>query len=82
MIAAAQWLKIWVFSMEVPGSNASKFLLTFFMYLFYPVVTVLLKYFDPEIYSCLVLPCNSVAVNAISFKLQKVLAMMVNLQGI
>ena len=25
MIAAARWLRIWVFSMEVPCSNAGKF---------------------------------------------------------
>ena len=51
---------------------------TFFMHLF-PTLTVLLEYFDPVIYSCLVLPCNSVAVNVISFKPQKAWAMMVNL---
>ena len=34
MITAAQWLKIWVFSMELPGLNAGgKFLtLIFFMH--------------------------------------------------
>ena len=26
MIAAVQWLRIWVFSMEVSGSNTGKFL--------------------------------------------------------
>ena len=52
--AATQWLRNWVFSMEVSGSNVGKFFLTFFMYHFYPVVTVLLEYFDPAIYSCLV----------------------------
>ena len=24
MIAVSQWLRIWVFSMEIPGSNAGK----------------------------------------------------------
>ena len=25
MIAASQWLRIWMFNMEVPGSNAGKY---------------------------------------------------------
>ena len=58
MIAVAQWLRIWEFSMEVPGKTQASFFLTFFMHLFYPMVTVLLLYFDPAIYSCLVLLCK------------------------
>ena len=54
MIAAAQWLRIWVFSMEVPGSNAGKIFFYIYHAPFLPAVTVLLEYFDPEIYSCLV----------------------------
>ena len=54
------------------------FFLTLFMHLFYPTVTVLLEYFNLGIYSCLGF-CNSIAVNAISFKPQKVCAMMVDL---
>ena len=50
MIAVAQWLRIWVFSMEVPSLNAGKF----FSITFLPAVTVLLEYFNPTIYSCLV----------------------------
>ena len=41
MIAVAQWLRIWVFSIEIP-----------------------VRMFT--------LPCNSIAVNAISFKSQKI----------
>ena len=51
MIAMAQWLRFWVFSMKVPGLNAGKFFSTFFMH---PAVTVLLQYFNPAIYSCLI----------------------------
>ena len=55
MIAAAQWLRIWVFSMEVSGSNTGKFLdIDYFTHIFYPTVTVLLEYFDPVIHSSLV----------------------------
>ena len=43
-----------MFSMEVPGLNSGKFFSRHFRVLFYPVVTVLLEYFDPAIYSCLV----------------------------
>ena len=53
MIAAAQWIRIWVLSMEIPGSNTGKFYSTFFMHLFYPMMIVLLEYFDHVIYSCL-----------------------------
>ena len=37
--------------MEVPCSNSGElfFFLTFFAHLFYPAVTVLLEYLDPEI---------------------------------
>ena len=36
--------------MEVPGSNSGElFFSTFFTHLFYPAVTVLLEYLDPEI---------------------------------
>ena len=52
MIAAAQWLKIWVFSMEVSGLNAGKFSFPKFSHApFYPTVTVLLEYFDSTVYS-------------------------------
>ena len=51
MIATAQWLRICMFSMEIPGLNDGK---TFFMHLFYLAVTVLLEYFNPAIYNCLV----------------------------
>ena len=51
MIAVAQWLNIWVFTMEVPGSNSGNFFSTFSC-IFYPTVTVLLEYLDPTIYSC------------------------------
>ena len=55
MIAAVLWLRIWVFSMEVPGLNAGhNFFSTFLMQPFYPAVTILLEYFNPVIYSCLV----------------------------
>ena len=54
MIAAAHWLRIWVFSMEIPSSNASSLLFDIFHAPFYPTVTVLLEYFDPTIYNCLV----------------------------
>ena len=55
MIAATQWLRIWVFNMEVPGLNAGKlFFFDIFHVLFYSTVTVLLEYFDLKIYSCLV----------------------------
>ena len=61
MIAEAQWLKIWVFSMEVPGSNTGKFFSTFPCTFFYPMVTVLstLQFIVVRF-----LPCNSIAVNA------------------
>ena len=59
--------------MEVTGLNAGKCFSTNV----YPTVTVLLEYFNPTIYSCLVFPCNSIAVNVISFRPQKV--WMVNL---
>ena len=53
------------------------------MHLFYSVVTVLLEYVDGNSTQRFTvdwfLPCNSVAVSAISFKPQKVLTMMVNL---
>ena len=52
MTAAAQWLRIWVFSMNVAGLNAG----TFFNISHapcYPAVTVLLEHFNPVIYSCL-----------------------------
>ena len=61
MITEAQWLRIWVLSMEVPGSNADK-LVRHFHAPFYPAVIVLLEYFNSAIYSCLVLPCTSKAV--------------------
>ena len=67
MIAAVQQLRIWVFSMEVPGSNA-EYISSFFdifMHLLYTTVTILSEYFDSAIYSCLVLPCNSIAINVI-----------------
>ena len=54
MKAAAQWVKIWVFSMEIPGSNTGKFVSNIFHAPFYPVVTVQLQYFYPMIYNCLV----------------------------
>ena len=56
MIAAPKWLRIWVISVKVPGLNSStgKFFFNIFHAPFYPVVTVLLEYFDPVIYSCLV----------------------------
>ena len=46
-----QWLRMQVLGMEVPGSNSSElvFFSTFFAHLFYPAVTVLLEYLDPEI---------------------------------
>ena len=60
-----------MFSMEVPGSNAGKFS-TFFGHLFYPAMTVLFECFDPTIfYSSWFLPCNSIFVTAIFFKLRK-----------
>ena len=36
------------------GSNTGKFFSTFFIHLFYPVVTVLLEYFNPLFGFCLV----------------------------
>ena len=63
MITVAQWLRIWVFSMEVPGLNAGKFLCTL-----YPTVTVLLEYLDFVIISCLILSCNSITANVIATK--------------
>ena len=78
MVAATQWLRIWVFSMEVPALKAGKFFRPYSC-TFYPTMTVLLECFDPVIYSCVVLPCNSITVNAISYKPQKVWAMMVSL---
>ena len=53
MTAAAQWLRIWVFSMEVPGSNNGKLFRHFSCIIFTPV-TVVLEQFDPTIYNCLV----------------------------
>ena len=44
-----QWLRVQVLGMEVPGSNSGEFFSIFFAHLFYPVVTVLLEYLDPEI---------------------------------
>ena len=49
-----QWLRMQVLGMEVTGSNSGKFFPTFFVHLFYPVVTALLEYLDPAIYTCLV----------------------------
>ena len=52
MLAVAQRLRIWVFSMEVPSLNPGEFSFQHF-HTFYPTVTVLLEYFDPVIYNCL-----------------------------
>ena len=68
MIAAVQWLSVWVFSMEVPGSNASKFL-NIFHASFYPV---LLEYLNLRFTFVWILFHNSVTVTVISFKPQKV----------
>ena len=56
MMAAAQSLRIWVFSVEVPGLNADKFFFSTFSCNFLkkkPAVTTLLEHFDPMVYSCL-----------------------------
>ena len=67
MIAVAQWLRIWVFSMEVSGSNAGKKLFfDIFNAPFYWSISTL------RLTVVWFLPCNSIAVNAISFKPQKV----------
>ena len=50
MIAADQWLRIWMFSMEVAGSNTGRI----FNLFIYFAVTVLLEYLNPTIYNCLV----------------------------
>ena len=52
VIAAAQCLRNWVSSMEVPSLNADKIFWHFHPHS-YPAVTVLLGYIDPVIYSCL-----------------------------
>ena len=44
-----QWLRMQVLGMEVPGSNSGKVFLTFFVHLFYPMVTALLEYLNPTI---------------------------------
>ena len=74
MIAAAQWLRIWVIRMELPGSKAGKFCSTFFMY--YDCSIRIFQPCDLQLFGCCL---NSIAVNAISFKPQNVSAMMVNL---
>ena len=53
MIVVAQWLRIWVFSIEVPGLNTGKIFPDIFHAHFCPIVTDPLEYFDPVIYSCL-----------------------------
>ena len=45
-----QWLRMQVLGMEVPGSNSGKFFSRHFLHtFFYPAVTALLEYLDPEI---------------------------------
>ena len=56
--------------MEVSGSNVGKF--RHFHALFLPCGDCSIRVFQPHNYSCLVLPCYSIAVNVISFKPQKV----------
>ena len=51
MIAVAHWLRIRVFSEEVPDSNTGEFFPDIFHAPFYPTVTVLLEYLDLAIYS-------------------------------
>ena len=54
-VVVVQWIRMQVLSMEVPGSNSSKFVfvLVFFQHflhtLVYPAVTALLEYLDPAI---------------------------------
>ena len=66
--------------MEVPGSNTGKVFLTFFVHLFYPMVTALLRYLDPTILHLFVfLLYNFVAVTLLLFKLSKGTATMISL---
>ena len=44
-------VRIWMFSMEIPGSNSGKFFLDNFHALFYSSVIVLLEYLNTVIYS-------------------------------
>ena len=48
MIAVAEWLRIWILSVEVSSLTNGKFFSILFMHLFYPMVTVLLEYFNPR----------------------------------
>ena len=78
MIAVAQWSRILVVSVKVPGSNAGQFFSTFSC-TFLPRGDCSIRVFRPRDLQLLFLPYNSIAISAISFKPQKVLAMMVTL---
>ena len=49
VIVVAQWLRIWVFRMEVHGLKPGILFADSFHALYYPAVTVLLEYLDSVI---------------------------------
>ena len=74
-----QWLKMQVLGMEVPAlvQTLVRLYSTFFVHLFYPVVTALLEYLDPTILRFLLY--NFVAVTLFLFRLSKGTATMISI---